>query len=113
MDVVALLAEASRAGLTVSADGEKLMVRGPRSAEPLATLLLARKAEVLSLLRGTPAVSSEHVGRHGEPYPVCGDTWQWPTTAGLWVCSWCFVGNPQTAPRCSRAGRWLPQTEDA
>ena len=31
------------------------------------------------------------VGRDGAPCPVCGKTWQWPTTANTWVCSWCFV----------------------
>jgi hypothetical protein len=41
------------------------------------------------------------VGRHGAPCPQCGDTWQWPTTTGRWVCSGCVVqrpGMPQVAP---------------
>ena len=57
MDELALLEAARAAGLTVRAEGERLVVRGPRSAEELARALLARKLEVLALLAvGDPAV---------------------------------------------------------
>lgn len=36
MDAIALLEQAHASGLTVRADGERLVVRGPRSAEALA-----------------------------------------------------------------------------
>lgn len=49
-DVTALLTEAQHAGLEVRSDGARLVVRGPRSAEPLARRLLARKPEVLARL---------------------------------------------------------------
>jgi transposase len=53
MDSLALLNEAHAAGLEVRADGDRLMVRGPRSAAALAQKLLAHKADVLLLFQGT------------------------------------------------------------
>jgi hypothetical protein len=50
MDCVTLLHEAREAGLEVRADGDRLVVRGPRSAEALARTLLAHKAELLTML---------------------------------------------------------------
>ncbi len=52
MDGLRLLREAQAAGLTVRADGERLIVRGPRRAEPVALRLLANKVAILSALRG-------------------------------------------------------------
>ena len=54
MDGVTLVADAQEAGLTMWADGDRLVVRGPRSAETIARTLLARKAEVLAVLTGAP-----------------------------------------------------------
>lgn len=54
-----LLVEARRAGLEVRAEGDRLVVRGPRRLEPLARRLLEHKAEVLAVLR---------------PCPTCGTT---------------------------------------
>lgn len=55
MSPQALLAAAQAGGLTVRADGDRLVVRGPRSAEvDLVQALLRRKAEVLPLLRPLP-----------------------------------------------------------
>ncbi|HEY8601497.1 MAG TPA: hypothetical protein VIL85_23925 [Thermomicrobiales bacterium] len=50
MDGLTLLDQARAAGLTLSADGERLNVRGPRRAEPLVRALLAEKYAVLGLL---------------------------------------------------------------
>src|SRR5512136_2848221 len=50
MDGLALLSEATAAGLTVLADGDRLVVRGPRFAEPMARRLLEHKAAVLAAL---------------------------------------------------------------
>ena len=52
---VSLLAEARAAGLEVRAEPDRLMVRGPRHAEPLAKRLLERKGEVLALLAAEDA----------------------------------------------------------
>jgi hypothetical protein len=55
MDVLILLTVARDAGLTVTADGDRLVMRGPRAAEHLVHALAARKAEVMAALRSTPA----------------------------------------------------------
>ena len=46
-----LLLQAQAAGLNVFARGERLIIRGPRSAESLARNLLRHKAEILLALR--------------------------------------------------------------
>lgn len=50
MDGIPLLRQARSAGLTVLAQGDKLVVRGPRRAGPLVEQLLAHKAEILDAL---------------------------------------------------------------
>jgi hypothetical protein len=50
MDALGLLQEATAAGLTVAVEGDKLKVRGPRSAEPIVRRLGERKAEVMAAL---------------------------------------------------------------
>src|SRR6266540_5032060 len=50
MDGLTLLAEARTAGLEVHAKGDRLVVRGPKFAEPLALRLIEHKAELLPLL---------------------------------------------------------------
>jgi hypothetical protein len=52
MDDMKMLAEARLAGLTVRAEGGRLIVRGPRRLEAMARRLLSRKAELLKLLPG-------------------------------------------------------------
>ena len=55
MDGLTLLQDAAAAGLTVLADGDRLVVRGPRSAEPVARRLLENKADVMAALAGLPS----------------------------------------------------------
>jgi len=55
MDGVDLILEAERAGLTVHARGDKLVVRGPKRLEPLAKALLANKPLIMSALRNMAA----------------------------------------------------------
>jgi hypothetical protein len=50
MDGLTLLWDARAAGLTVHADGDYLIIRGPRSAAALAHRLLARKPDILAAL---------------------------------------------------------------
>ena len=50
MVAVSLLQEAEAAGLTVRVDGDRLVVRGPKSAGAIAESLLDHKAEVLKVL---------------------------------------------------------------
>ena len=51
MGGLALIREAEAAGLSIRADGDKLVIRGPRQAEPIARKLIAHKPAVLSVLR--------------------------------------------------------------
>jgi len=50
MDGLTILNEARAAGLEIKIDGDRLVVRGPRSAAPLAEQLLGMKQEVIALL---------------------------------------------------------------
>jgi hypothetical protein len=50
MDGVTLLRRAHEAGLAVAADGDKLVIRGPKRAERTALLLLAHKPVVMAAL---------------------------------------------------------------
>ncbi len=50
MDGLSLLADAAAAGLVVTAAGDKLLIRGPRSADALARRLIEHKVAVLAAL---------------------------------------------------------------
>jgi hypothetical protein len=50
MEGLILLNRAREAGLAVAAEGDKLVIRGPRRAESLARLLIEHKPEVLAAL---------------------------------------------------------------
>jgi hypothetical protein len=61
MDGLILLRRAQDAGLAVAAEGDKLVIRGPKRAEPVALLLLEYKPEVMAaLLLSEPAPDVEH-----------------------------------------------------
>jgi hypothetical protein len=68
MDGLTLLNEARAAGLEVRTDGDRLVVRGPRSAETLARQLLAHKAELLYLLTLIP---TDYTPRALDPVGPC------------------------------------------
>src|SRR5262249_50808230 len=59
MDGLILLNEAQGAGLTVEAEGDRLRIRGPRRAEPIAQRLIAHKADVLAVLTAKRAFAPE------------------------------------------------------
>jgi hypothetical protein len=59
MDQMMLLDEARAAGLSVAIDGDKLVVRGPRLAEPVARRLLAHKSEVMAVLASARRPATE------------------------------------------------------
>ena len=62
MDGLTMLSEARAAGLIVMADGDRLVIRGPRSADTIARRLLANKAVVMAALA---AVCGPDDGRAG------------------------------------------------
>ena len=108
MSATTLLETLQQRGIKLLPDGDTLRYRAPKGAltEALRAQIQEYKPELLAMLRGTPAPLRE-VGRYGAPCPQCGDIWQWPTTSGLWVCSWCFVGDPTTAPKFADDGTLL------
>ena len=54
MDAITLLRRAQGVGLRVERAGDKLIVKGPRQAEPVVRLLAEHKAEVLAALAPIP-----------------------------------------------------------
>jgi hypothetical protein len=74
VDGVTLLRRASEAGLAVTAEGDRLVIRGPRRAEPVARLLIEHKPTVLAAL--VPGKhSADLVGAVHRP-PVADPMWQ-------------------------------------
>jgi len=68
MDVVTLLSESRRAGLTVEANGDGLYVEGPTEQRELVKQLQESKAEILKHLNGEPVESTEPATATVEPY---------------------------------------------
>jgi hypothetical protein len=50
VDSLKLLSDARRAGLTVRAEGDRLIVRGPAALADLAKQIISRKADVMDAL---------------------------------------------------------------
>ena len=91
MDGLTILSEGRAAGLTILADGDRLMIRGPRSADAVARLLLAHKAVVMAALAaddGSSCVSDEAT-EPGTACPRCGSLEQWQDALGRQRCGRC------------------------
>jgi hypothetical protein len=96
MAATQVLSTLKKAGCQLRADCNRLIVRDPKHAltDALREQIRQHKSELLALLQAATSPKQHphgKVGRHGNPCPECGDTWQWPTTTGEWLCSWCFV----------------------
>ncbi len=72
MDGLALLRTAAAAGLTVRLDGDRLVIRGPRSADTIARQLIAEKPAVVAAIQATATL----VCRHTLHADDAGSTWQ-------------------------------------
>jgi hypothetical protein len=70
VSVEALVRQAEAAGLRLAADGGRLVIRGPRAAETLATALLLRKTDVLNVLASPRVICAYFVGN--QPVGPCG-----------------------------------------
>ena len=79
MDGLALLSEARSAGLKVRAEGDQLVVQGPKRAEAVALRLIKHKGDVL------PLVTT----------PVVGPGWDTETTQ---LIRWFLSTEPPAAP---------------
>ena len=106
MDGVALLRAAEDAGLVVRAEGDRLVISGPSRAERVARDLMARKGEIIDVLRDR-ALYPEHVAEfsaYSEPSPdtpptrpcyCCGSTRFWKLrSGGQWTCPRCHPPIP-------------------
>src|SRR4051794_35687153 len=94
MDGMTLLTTARAASLDVHAEGDRLVIHGPKRGEALAQALIARKAEVLRLLRAEgqddppPPATRQAEGKPPEiddPYARLEGPWR--TEWGSWAYS--------------------------
>ena len=82
-----LMAAWLRADVKVLSDGDKLHIRGPRSAEPLVQEIIARKAEVITMLYPSTAellATARELGfppASGARVKVAGSEQAWTTAA--------------------------------
>ena len=88
MDGLMLLRRARDAGLAVTAEGDKLVIRGPKRAEPVALLLIEHKPKVLAALVPAERAAQRWRDCCGGPGPAARDT-----RSDLGVhrlcCGWC------------------------
>jgi hypothetical protein len=97
VDVVSLLERAAAAGLKVSREGDRLVVRGPKSAESLAKELLRHKPAVIAALgetNGPRLPWNRDGGIELDPKQLdackrCGSTELWRNGLGNTRCLWC------------------------
>ncbi len=91
-----LMAEAQAAGLIVAADGSRLIIRGPRSADALARRLLENKAAVLAALADGVHAAAANGATQG------------PSGSGKpQICEPVRKPGPQACPNCGSAIFWL------
>jgi hypothetical protein len=69
MDGLALLSEATAAGLTVQVDGDRLVIRGPKTADAVARRLLEYKPDVVTALGRLGLTSTELPKPDEPPFP--------------------------------------------
>ena len=67
-----LLEQARKFGLKLRSESERLIIRGPRTADTLARKLLARKAEVLAVLTSTTLQTNGRVDETSVDETSCG-----------------------------------------
>jgi hypothetical protein len=90
MDGLTLLSEGRAAGLIVLADGGRLVIRGPRSADAVARQLLAHKAVVLAAMAADDGSSCPWEAMEpGTACPKCGSLEQWQDLLGRQRCGVC------------------------
>lgn len=91
MDGLMLLKEARAAGLAVRIDGDKLVIRGPRTAEAIAKRLLENKTVVMEALT---QVGVQHSRATVRPCPRCRRSQLWLSIYGVEVCGECHPPAP-------------------
>jgi hypothetical protein len=98
-----LLAAARDAGLKIMVDGDRLVIRGPKSAEALARHLLDRKAEMMAALRAPappPEIDAPDPSPASEPDVPPGSRLYYQDNRGRPTDArraflWCWAGGPR------------------
>ena len=114
MTVYDTIAEAARAGVSLSLDGDRLRYRAPAGAltPDLRAGLAAHKDDLRHLLALTPdspeygaalagvaqALGWQRVEQRRRCY-VCGGTRWWERATGGWVCGTCHPAPPERSTR--------------
>ena len=113
MDGLTLLQEALAAGLMVLADGDRLVIRGPKSADAVARRLLAHKAVVRAALAAgngntNPTISDvvpfDDLPLPGPACPRCGSLEEWIDLLGGRHCGICEANTLNKARAIGRTG---------
>ena len=122
MDGIALILEAEAAGLTIQLDGERLVIRGPRSADAIARRLLAEKPAVVAALCGqttAPGVVPDRVPSPFADWVLRPDAsgrlgWEAPglTEAARPVSFDALPDLPDPCPQCGGLTFWWPIVGD-
>lgn len=101
-----LLASARAAGLTWHADGERLIVRGPRSAGDIATQLLAHKSELLTTHTPQPPLTATEFIYDRIPNSVIDDMVEHTMNIDGKTDWKTFPNSPLPECHCCRERRW-------
>jgi hypothetical protein len=105
MDGMTLLSEGWAAGLTVTTDGDRLVIRGPKSADAVARRLLAHKTVILAALAAGN-------GNTPPACPKCGSLEEWTDLLGRQHCGVCERATLDKALRlANRAARLREQAQ--
>ncbi|MFZ1933325.1 MAG: hypothetical protein WCB27_01330 [Thermoguttaceae bacterium] len=121
MDGLTLLSEGRAAGLTVTVDGDRLVIRGPKSADEVARRLLANKAVIMALLAAgngntNPAIPEvvpfDDLPLPGPACPKCGSLEEWTDLLGWQRCGVCEADTLEKALQlANRAARLRQQSQ--
>jgi hypothetical protein len=103
MEPLAILREAEQAGLKLRVEGDKLVISGPREAEPIVRRLAEYKAEVMAALATDwRRLYSEAITELGTPHRA------WSKVATAWYVA---QGTPTPGDLCAGCGRPLDGAE--
>jgi hypothetical protein len=102
MDGLMLLEQAKAVGLTVLAEGQRLVIRGPRSSENIAQRLLEHKAAVLEAIAKDPLAGTIFEGKWIEKMNQDGSLcWERPGVEHFEV-----IDPPDPCPKCNSLELW-------
>lgn len=90
MGAAAAIDTARRHGITLSADGQRIIARPASAITPeLREMITARKAELLTHLTRTTGRASDVIPDPAGPCPACGSGQWWQLPGHAWYCRHC------------------------